>query len=64
MENRKVISTLRAMEVGQVEMFPLTQKVTVANTICDRLYIERKNGMSWTYSSDKENGVLSVKRVS
>lgn len=63
-EKKPVISTLRAMEVGEIQIFPIIQKTTIVNTISERLYLERQLGKQWSCSSDRERGIVSVRRVS
>lgn len=64
MERREIISTLRAMEVGQIELFPLVQKTSVLNTISERLYMERELGCKWSVQTNRNAGTLAVTRVS
>lgn len=62
-EKRPVISTLRNMEVGDKEVFPIEQSVTVSNTITSRLLKERKEGMSWKKSTNVMESVVTVERI-
>lgn len=62
-EKRPVISTLRNMEVGDKEVFPIEQSVTVSNTITSRLLKERKEGMSWKKSTNVMDSVVTVERI-
>lgn len=64
MERREIISTLRAMEVGQIELFPLVQKTSVLNTISERLYMERELGCKWAVKTNRDASLLEVRRVS
>lgn len=61
-ERRKVITILREMKVGDREVFPLEQKTSVLNTISNRLYKERANGMSWSTKTNKDNMTYVVTR--
>lgn len=63
-ERKPVIATLRNMKVGSDEVFNIDQKITVMNTITCRLDKERRNGMSWKCKTDREAGIVTVKRVS
>lgn len=64
MEKRPIISTLRAMKVGDEEVFCILQRVTIMNTLTLRLDLERASGMNWTYKTDRSAGTIIVKRVS
>lgn len=62
-QKRNVINVLRNMDVGDVEVFPLTQKTSVANTLNARLYKEKAEGMSWKTRSDVERMQFKVTRT-
>lgn len=61
---KPVTSTLRAMKVNEEEVFSILQRITIMNTLASRLDAERAAGMSWTYRTDRESGIVTVKRIS
>lgn len=61
-ERRKVINTLREMKVGDKEVFSIMQKTSVLNTISNRLYKERANGMTWSTKINRNNMTYVVTR--
>ena len=64
-ERKSIVPSLRAMEVGAKEMFPLEQLRSIGNTIHGaNLAIERANGMKWSLKTDLANRNVIVTRVS
>lgn len=61
-ERRKVINTLREMEVGDIEVFSILQKTTILNTISGRLCKERAKGMSWSTRANNDSMTYVVTR--
>lgn len=62
-ERRNVIDVLRNMDVGDTEIFPITQKTSVTNTLNARLYKEKAEGMAWKTKSDVKNMQFLVTRT-
>ncbi|MEW9603236.1 hypothetical protein [Bacteroides sp. L008] len=62
-ERRNVIDVLRNMDVGDTEIFPITQKTSVSNTLSFRLYKEKANGMVWKTKSNVEEMTFLVTRI-
>lgn len=62
-ERRNVIDVLRNMDVGDTEIFPITQKTSVSNTLSFRLYKEKANGMVWKTKSNVEEMAFLVTRI-
>lgn len=62
---KAIVPTLRAMEVGEKEIFPLEQFGSVRNTIYGvNLCVERAAGSRWSLKSDLANSRVVVTRVS
>ncbi|MBV4220915.1 hypothetical protein KSZ35_09395 [Bacteroides xylanisolvens] len=62
-QKRSIINVLRNMDVGDEEVFPITQKTSVVFTLNQRLYKEKGDGMSWTTKSYVQDGILKVTRT-
>lgn len=62
-ERRNVIDVLRNMDVGDTEIFPLTQKTSVSNTLSFRLYKEKAKGMVWKTKSNFKEMTFLVTRT-
>jgi hypothetical protein len=61
---RPVASTLRAMQVGAVELFPLSQYNTVRASKCSTLIVDVAEGADWQIKVDRVNKCVEVTRVS
>lgn len=59
MEKRDVAKTLRAMKVGDIEYFPLSQYGTVRNAPYFSMRMEK--AMGWNYKYEPEDEKLRVK---
>lgn len=62
-QKRNVINVLRNMDVGDTEIFPITQKTSVSNTLSFRLYKEKAEGMAWKTKSNVEEMIFLVTRT-
>lgn len=63
-ERKKIVPTLRKMEVGKEEVFPLVQARSINNTIYGaNLAIERANGVKWSVKTDIEKMIVTVTRT-
>ena len=61
---RPIVSTLRSMKIYEAVIFGIHQRISLMGTIANRLDVVRASGMSWTCKTDREAGIVTVKRVS
>lgn len=64
MGKRPIVSTLRSMKIDEEVIFGIHQRISLMGTIANRLDVERASGMSWKCKTDREAGIVTVKRVS
>lgn len=63
-ERRKVVPTLRKMEVGEKEVFPLVQGNSISKSVYgSNLAMERSNGFKWSVKTDIEQRIVTVTRT-
>lgn len=63
MKKRPIADVLRAMEIGDVEKFPLEQHNSINNAKNSSLLLDRANGKNWKVSRDLKEGVSVVTRI-
>ena len=63
-QKRNVIDVLRNMDVGDTEIFPIIQKTSVNQTLNQRLYKEKAEGMAWKTKSNVDEMIFLVTRTS
>ncbi|WP_418943811.1 hypothetical protein [Phocaeicola plebeius] len=52
------------MKIDEEVIFGIHQRISLMGTIANRLDVERASGMSWKCKTDREAGIVTVKRVS
>lgn len=63
MEKRPISTTLRSMNVGDVELFPLTQYNSLRSTKYNTMLVERAEGMDWEIVPDMAAKHIRVTRI-
>lgn len=58
-----IIGTIREMGIGDEVQFPIEKTMYIRNAIDSRLMAERQAGCAWTTVTDREDGVIIVKRI-
>lgn len=62
MDKRPILKTLRAMAVGDVEVFPLSQYQAVRNAQYFGMRMEKALGWVFTYDVQDDNLLVAVTR--
>lgn len=63
-EKKEIVPILRKMEVGECEVFSLTQARSISNTIYGaNLAVERANGYKWSAKTNIERKTVTVTRT-
>lgn len=62
-ERRPITGTLRAMEIGQTEVFPVSQLISIQTAIQSRLLKERAEGRKFKTRRNFENNTVEVTRT-
>lgn len=63
MEKRPIASTLRKMKVNDAEVFPITQRASLVNTIYNNLSGLRAEGVKFSIKQNLQEKVVTIKRT-